>query len=292
MDPVWCVLPVLVGPEMTRACVADLLAQSVPTRILIIGQGVEDGFRDELERLAESYSERIWCWFHEPPLPSLAATWNAGLDFVWSTGGTEAFVVNFDVRLHPKTIELLSGVMGHTPALFVSAVGVTAVQFDPAATIDDRWLTPPDAEGWGHPLNPGGPDFSCFLISKAGHQKYRFDEAFIPAFTEDLDLHRRFMLGGDGEKIFSVNLPYLHLASQTLKQVSPERRAQLEQQIAQGSRRHYAAKWGGPVNAETFLRPFDPTSTTEAAKATTPYLQAHLDEIPALLAALPAPAAV
>ena len=275
----WIIMPVLAGPEMTEAALADCLAQSIPTRILVINQGVEDSFRERLERLSEEYPDRIFVWSHMPPLPSLAATWNRALDFVWETSGTNALVVNNDVRLHPRTVELLDGVMGHTEALFVSAVGVTAEQFDPVAPIDDRWLTPPDEEGWGHPNNPGGPDFSCYLISKEGHQKYRFDEAFTPAFCEDLDAHRRYMLGGDGDKIFSVNLPFLHLSSQTLKQVGDEKRLAINRQIETGSRAHYARKWGGSVNREIFYSPF--LNDVEASKIwkdrcgpTTPELQA------------------
>lgn len=97
---------------------------------------------------------------------------------------------------------------------------------------------------------------------------------------EDLDMHRRYLLGGDGDKIFSVNLPYLHLASQTLKSVSPEQRQRIEHQIETVSRAHYLRSWGGPVNAETYLRKGDPSSAVTDGTATTPHLQAHPPEAP------------
>lgn len=244
IDPIWCVMPVLAGPEMTEAALSDLLAQSIPTRVLVINQGVDDAFRDHLEALAEQ-DQRIFLWHHQPPLPSLSASWNLALDLVWQSGGTEALVVNNDVRLHPRTIETLLRIMAETDAYFVSCVGVTAEQFDPTATVELIADTP-----------RGGPDFSCFLISRACHQKYRFDEGFIPAFCEDLDYHRRLLLSGNGAKIFSVNLPYLHLASQTLKTLPPEDAARIRRSIDLHSRAHYAKKWGGPVNAETFFSPF------------------------------------
>ncbi len=126
-------------------------------------------------------------------------------------------------------------------------------------------------------VSKGGPDFSCFLISRACHWKYAFDENFVPAFCEDLDYHRRLMLAGDGHKIFSVNVPYLHYASQTLKTSTPEARAAIERRIGQ-SRAYYERKWGGPVNAEIFWAPFgrEPEDRLPPCGPTTPELQAYI----------------
>lgn len=242
-DPVWCVMPVLAGPAMTEAALSDLLAQSVPTRILVINQGVNDTFRDRLERLAEQEPSRIFLWSHQPPLPSLSTTWNRALDFVWETGGEVALVVNNDCRFHPDTVTGLHSTLLREAALFVSAVGVREEQFVSPYGIDTT--------------KKGGPDFSCFLIAKACHERFRFDEAFVPAFCEDLDMHRRLMLAGEGQRIFSVNLPYLHYASQTLKTLPEQEAARIRQQIETQSRAHYARKWGGVVNAETFWWPFN-----------------------------------
>lgn len=261
-NAVWCVMPILAGPAMTEAAIGDLLAQSLPTKLLLINQGVEDSFRDRLERLAEQEAERIFLWSHQPPLPSLSASWNHALDYVWSLGEEVAFVVNNDVRLHPDTVERLAWHLEDASALFVSAVGVTPEQFEAARTteltLDQRCAR-------------GGPDFSCYLIAKACHDRFRFDERFVPAFCEDLDYHRRLMLAGEGQRIFSVNLPYLHLASQTLKALPDAEAGRIRQQIERGSRAYYAQKWGGPVNAETFPEPFGPTNAT-GASVTTPAL--------------------
>jgi hypothetical protein len=275
-DPIWCVMPVLAGPEMTEAALSDLLAQSVPTRILVINQGVDDAFRDRLERLAEQEEDRIFLWSHQPPLPSLSASWNRALDFVWVMGGEVALVVNNDVRLGPSTVTGLLGALNVSNNLFVSAVGVTPEEFQSRPEDPLYWYDYAKREV----VSKGGPDFSCFLISKACHQQYRFDEHFIPAFCEDLDYHRRLMLAGEGSRIFSVNLPYLHLASQTLKQL-PEGEAQrIRQQIESQSRGYYARKWGGDVNAETFYTPFDPDGSRRRRRLefadvgpTTPELQ-------------------
>lgn len=271
MEPIWIVMPIAGARQYTDAAIADCLSQSVPTKLLLVNQGVDTDFRQHLERIVEEEPERIFLWSHNPPLPSLSASWNRALEFVWSVEGTEALVVNNDVRLHRDTVRVLRTVLVRTNSLFVSAVGVKEDQYDPSTIADVESFTYPDEAGDGFPTAPGGPDFSCFLLAKEGHQKYPFDEAFVPAYCEDLDLHRRYMLGGDGSRIFSINLPYLHYASGTLKEFSPEKRQAWEQRITAGSRAYYERKWGGPVNQERWTIPFDPTSDRDGI--TTPDLQ-------------------
>jgi hypothetical protein len=246
--PIWIVMPVLAQPDYTTAAIADVLAQSVPVRLLIINQGVDEPFRALLEAIAEEYPGAVLLWNHQPPLPSLSATWNRALQFVWEAGGEEALVVNNDVRLHRETVAVLSLIRARYAALFVSAVGVTSAQFDPAGPTLD-----PEVTG----VEKGGPDFSCFLISRVCHDRFPFDERFIPAFCEDLDYHRRLLLAGEGARIFSVNLPYLHYGSATIKTLDAPARMKLDRAIELGSRAYYAKKWGGPVNQETYLSPFN-----------------------------------
>lgn len=280
-------MPVLAHPEYTRAAISDVLAQTVPVRLLIINQGVDEAFREELEKIAEASPDRVLVWSHQPPLPSLAATWNRALAAVWeaSTGDTAgwvALVVNNDVRLRPDTIAMLRTVQDQTDALFVSCVGVTPEDF--ARTQKEAAI-----DLVGDLTQLGGPDFSCFLISFACHDRFRFDEHFIPAFCEDLDYHRRLLLAGEGARIFSINLPYLHYGSATIKALEPKSRAATERAIETGSRAYYARKWGGPVNAERYRMPRAVADTDHLSAldldalydgrddgtATTPYLQAH-----------------
>jgi hypothetical protein len=268
-------MPVMAHPTYTEAAIADVLAQTRPCRLLVINQGVDNAFRTRLERIAED-QPRVFLWSHQPPLPSLAATWNRALQFVWACGGHAALVVNNDVRLAPNTLAELDGVMGHTDALFVSAIGVGAKQFTPGQGVLPVMLSPPGTidEARGVVLDRGGPDFSCFYISQNAHWKYPFDEDFVPAYCEDLDLHRRMMLADDGHRIFSVNVPFLHYGSGTLKGVDDKTRARIEQQTRTISRAHYVAKWGGPVNEERYRVPFDPASAIDGV--TTPELFAEV----------------
>jgi hypothetical protein len=295
MNPTWVIMPVVANMEMTRAAISDVLAQSVPVRLLIVNQGCPDDMRTELERIAEEHSERVFCWHHMPPLLSLAATWNRALDFVWETGGAEALVVNNDVRLHAGTVQILSTVQISTQALFVSCVGVTEDQFDARMNEAELWTAVTGLAlnnvGIVPPENRGGPDFSCFLISAACHAHFRFDEHFTPAYCEDLDFHRRLMLAGEGARIFSVNLPYLHYGAATLKAVDEKTKVRIERGITDGSRAYYARKWGGPVNEERFWEPFQqgnpdlvrpPLEIDPAMRAldqpTTPKLQAYVQQ--------------
>lgn len=286
--PYWIIIPALNAWHYTEAAIADCLAQTglpEPPQVLVI----DTGSRLEVRRQLEAWTEReprLHAWFHRPGLPSLSATWNLGLRFVWQQGGEVALVVNNDVRLDPWTYEVLVGVQKTTEALFVSAVG-----WDERRWMDSLF-TKRQVSYWIHvsgeaymnnlgivPVgNRGGPDYSCFLLTKAGHEQYPFDEGFVPAYCEDCDNHRRYMLGGDGHRIFSVNLPYLHYGSGTVND-DPARLAEWARRIEQ-SRAYYARKWGGLVNGERFLRPFDEESATYGV--TNPELQAA--------AAMPIPA--
>lgn len=266
-QPTWVIMPFRNSPEMTLIAVGDALAQTVPTRVLLVDQGASQADREVIDRFIEQREDhRVLCWHFLPMLPSLSMVWNRGLAFVWELGGEEALVVNNDVRLHRQTVEVLRRTLAAEEALFVSCVGVRDGQFDPDCRYDPIAGT---KEGW-LTSSKGGPDYSCFLIAHAGHWTYPFDEGFIPAFREDLDSHRRYMLGGDGAKIFSVNVPFLHYASGTLKAYSPEERAKFNTANL-ANRAYYQHKWGGDVNEETYTVAFDAGSAR--AGVTTPELQ-------------------
>lgn len=290
----WAVVVFIDCVENTKETVWDLLQQTIPTNVLLVDNGSSLANWEEMRRWAaepkghtrydpqtgaevvttedwqkeQAAKGRVFPWRHNPPLPSLAATWNAALDFVWASGGEEAMVCNNDIRVKRWTYDRLEQALRLTGALFVSAVN--------------------HPEGYGLDIGDdislssrGGPDFSCYLISKEGHAKYRFDENFTPAYCEDLDIHRRYMLGGDGARIFSVNLPYLHKegGSGTLKAFSPERAEHFHKAVEAGSRAYYRAKWGGGANEETFRYPFgnSPAGKWEFTCdcVTTPQLQSH-----------------
>ena len=254
----WIIMPYRGNLEQTADAVGDALDQSIDDpHLLLIQQGGE-----AVPLLPpRDHSRRLHRWHHDPPLPSLAATWNRALQMVWEMGMEHALVVNNDVRL-PRRLyaELLRG-QRLTRAWFITACNVGESYHE--AGRDSYTDAVFDARG--------GPDFSCFLITKDCHTQFPFDEGFQPAYCEDLDYHRRLMLAGRGDRIFSVPVPYFHYASGTLKSLPEAARQQLGAQIGVGSRAYYARKWGGPPNQEAYALPFDPASAR--AGVTTPDLQ-------------------
>jgi hypothetical protein len=251
----WAICPFLNAPDMTWTAVEDLLAQSLPgVRVLLVDQGASREDREEIDRRIDQRGDRrVLCWHWLPALPSLSGCWNRALQFVWDLGGEEALVVNNDAKFARGTYECLLGVMEREKVLFVSALGVREAQWPTDPPQDDPYMWA-SAFHDGPMYSKGGPDFSCFLLSKAGHDKYPFDEQFIPAYHEDLDMHRRYMLGGDGDRIFSVNLPFLHYASGTIKDYTPEQRSRFNAGFMR-CKAYYTRKWG-PPNEEIFHVPF------------------------------------
>lgn len=280
MNPL--VMPYIDCAALTLQAVADCLAQTLsPFPILLIDNGSQDEGRGLADDLMRAHPDRILTWHHLPPFPSLSTTWNRALRFCWEAGADHALVVNNDVRLAPWTYELLLEVQQKTGGGFVTAVGVKEEQFalyqqqvadDPAFARVALGIPTESRKDGIRPegYSYGGPDFSCFLITKACHTKYQFDEGFVPAYHEDCDFHRRMMLGGDGTNIFGVNIPFLHYGSATTNR-SPEHARAFSPRFEQ-CKQYYIRKWGGSVGAEQFIRPADATSIRPGAS--NPELQA------------------
>lgn len=191
------------------------------------------------------------------PLVALGSVWNQALDIAFDHGqrhNVDALIINNDVRIHPWTYDRLRGVMYETDALFVSAVNVGEVPL----------ALPGFSELLASPR--GGPDYSCFLVSRDCWLNYQFDEHLT--YRGDLDHHRTLMLAGQGRRIFSVPVGYKHLASQTIHR-SPEafqRHCIVDAKHAA----YYTEKWGGGTNEELFKEPW---SSVAVEGVKTPELQ-------------------
>jgi len=250
------IMPCLNCWDYTELAVADALGQSIEPTVLVVDNGSTDQTRVEIDKLRWT-ERRLLAWHHEPPLTSLAATWNTALQFAWECGHLDALVINNDVRLHAKTYEVLRRRMINDPVApwFVTGVGVSEEDFHgEAGTLFDHNAETDGEDGW-FPTDAGGPDFSCFLVSRAGHDAYPFDEHFIPAYHEDNDMHRRYKLDGNSSKIFGCAVPFLHWGSRTVNQ-SPEFMQKFHGKF-QASADYYAKKWGGPVGEEKWRHPFN-----------------------------------
>jgi hypothetical protein len=185
--------------------------------------------------------------------------------FVQGIGELGALVVNNDIRMHRYTAACLRDLAAHMSAYFVSGVGIGDEEtFEAFAATDHPrfdeivWNVP------GEDLHGGqlaGPDFSCFYLTVEGWETYPFDECFYPAYCEDVSYHRRLILGGDGRKIFGVNLPFLHKGSATINRTTDEatRFAPKYRSCVET----YTRMWGGPPNAERYRVPFEVASVGE-----------------------------
>jgi hypothetical protein len=213
------------------------------TDILLVDQGSTDPDVRQWTEFVSRDSARVRLWRHAPPLPSLAATWNQALDYAWAAGYPDAMVWNNDIRVAPHMYEALREVAKLRDLWFATPVN--------CATSGPGGWNEPCPDYWDVTL--GGPDFSCFLISRTCHEKYRFDERFQPAYHEDGDYHRRMWLGGDGGKIAGVTLPYLHYGSRTIHR-SEEALQAFQPQFA-ACRARYVAKWGGEPHHERKITP-------------------------------------
>lgn len=237
--------------EYTRAALEDCLAQTVEPKVIL---AIDNGSSRETALKLHAFSRKhpgVLPWHHCPPLPTLNATWNAALDCAWDSGARHALVVNNDVRLEPHTYALLLEAMTHYEALFVSAVGVKDWdQYTESWGTYGVWNLEEAREGHE---SRGGPDFSCFLISRECHERFRFDEQFT--YYGDNDYHRTLKLAGEGERIFGVAVPYLHFGSKTINR-SPET-AVAYAEVFREHQKRYQEKWGGLPGEERFDSPYN-----------------------------------
>ncbi len=260
MKTAWVVMPFIdLWDEYTHQAAEDVLAQegTGDVHLLLVANDCKDEELKKAEKWRGVQGGRVLLWNHRPALPALGSTWNTALQFCWQAGVEEALVVNNDVRLHEHTLLTLWEVMQNERALFVSAVGVREEQFDPGIKRMGWWSAPPVEENtaglnWLDAAPRGGPDYSCFLISKECHEQFPFDPELT--YHGDNDHHRRVKLAGEGERIFSVNVPYLHYGSATVNR-SPEAREEGHRVFA-AHKDYYARKWGGAVGEERFETPF------------------------------------
>src|ERR1700685_3746948 len=76
MSEHWSIVPYVNNHAMTSQAVEDLLAQSLPTRVLLIGQGASAEDSDRMREFAERHHPRVLLWSWNPQMPSLSGVWN------------------------------------------------------------------------------------------------------------------------------------------------------------------------------------------------------------------------
>jgi GT2 family glycosyltransferase len=183
------------------------------------------------------------CW-------SLAAAWNYGIRRLVDEGFDYVVVPNDDCLLFPETGEELAAKLAEREdLLMVTARNIRDFQERPGP--EERPFYRNFRE-----LAIGAADFSCYCVDRRLFEIVgEFDDAFVPAYFEDNDMHRRIRLAGYEGASWA---PFYHYGS-TTRNTTPER----EEEIAgrgkrfEANKRYYVRKWGGEPGSESFTTPFN-----------------------------------
>lgn len=164
----------------------------------------------------------------------VARSWNYGIKEARSKNINISLIINDDIVLLEPIDRLVQEVINNN-LLLISGAHKT----DP---------------------NKGTADYTCFscaylLIDKMGW----FDEAFYPAYYEDIDMDRRLHLANwDSRKTHLLHYEIQDgIRSHTLLN---SRGTPLEREIHDGNlhnKEYYIDKWGGDIGKETYITPFE-----------------------------------
>ena len=219
----WILCPHRNSLHLTRPALASFYAQDIGNLFILLIDNSDEGISRWLPNDSEA---DLGIWHSRPPR-SVAESWNAGLRWIFAQSEDYVLVVNNDVELRPDTYRRLVEDGGE----FVTGIGVRERE-----KIGSPYLPPDPA------LKRPHPDFSCFLIRRSAWDRVGpFDENFKIAFCEDWDYHVR--LHRAGITACSLDLPFLHHASQTLK-AAPDAEAHAIQKQADRNRAYFRKKWG------------------------------------------------
>ena len=183
------------------------------------------------------------CW-------SLAAAWNYGIKRLLGEGYEYVIVPNDDCLLFPETGGELAGALEmHENLLMVTARNIRDFPERPGPEEREHY------RGFRE-LAIGAADFSCYCVDRRLFEIVgEFDDAFVPAYFEDNDMHRRIRLAGYEGASWA---PFYHYGS-TTRNTTPEREQEINGRGGRflANRDYYIRKWGGMPGSETFTRPFD-----------------------------------
>ena len=191
--------------ELTRRCVESIRKQDIPTRIFVIDNGSRDGSMQWAE------SEGILL-DAAPTNTGFSAAVNHGLAVIFAKGAEWCLVPNSDTELAPWTYrEVLS-----THSGFVT--GASWDKLDAVMSEDNHW----------HGELTAGPDFSCFLVSRAMWETVGELDRDMGIYCSDVDydIRARRM----GITLHNSHIKFFHNRSSTLRLASAGDRAAIKAQ--------------------------------------------------------------
>lgn len=225
----YIVIPVVIGPHMTRKCINSALAQDIGNvTVIVVGNGCRDG---SMEYLRGVYWRNDAVQFVYHSLRSLNFIWNNTLRYVFEFE-PHCMVINNDIVMRTDTYRLLL----NDCASLVTGVGVDG---------DIGEATPS--------LRSPHPCFSCFMIRRSCWEAVgEFDETFW-AYCSDLDYHLRMHKAG--LEAVSLAVPFYHEGSATMKMVDNATRDWLQAK-ADKDREYFKRKWGFSANSPEYEAAF------------------------------------
>lgn len=222
--------------QLTKRCVASVLAQDIPTDIWLIDNGSTDG---------------TWDWvcgnYGEEPLPvgmlrwtenrGVSAGWNEGLKMWFEQENADhVLVLNNDTVIPSWFYSTLLSYGG--PLITGVSVG----------SLEDIADPPPRKE-----LAPC-PDFSAWLMRRECWDKVGMFETAMVHYASDLDFHIRAHRAG--VRLMNAGTPFFHERSSTLRLARDSERREIEIQ-ANMDRAELKAKWGCNAWDNSYAAMFD-----------------------------------
>lgn len=183
--------------HLSKKCVASILAQDVPTDLIIVDNGSDEKTVHWLRNFFDAHI------IYNPTNIGITAAWNEGARFVFEDMGEDAvFIANNDIILPPW---FLSELLTYDGAL------VSGVSVDRMEQIAEK---PARAERNLH------PDFSGFLLRKEAWEKVGpFDERMVN-YCSDCAYHIEAVRRG--VQLYGTGIPFYHERSSTLNLAPPE----------------------------------------------------------------------
>lgn len=193
--------------ELTKRCVASVLAQDIEVKLIVIDNASTDGTQEWLE---QNWREMNFDYGQMESNRGVSAGWNIGINVAFEKGSEQILVLGNDVAIAPSTYRSL--ISCKLP--FVTGVAVDNMEQALQET---------------HPeVQSANPDFSMFCITKDAWSKLGPFNERMKHYCSDCDMHiRGHRLG---ISMMKASIPFYHERSSTLRLAAPEERIEIETQ--------------------------------------------------------------